>query len=131
MFTHREGKNGFAFLFVCNVFERKIVINCNNSTLPRGSRNISFDLLKKKDIRPHLRTVKVSQTSIPTEKDLILANTGKFNEDGTNMTICPRHRAEHGMFGDRVENVRTLGSDIRDEQRNHVKVEQTFCSQSR
>lgn len=52
----------------------------------------------KRDIRSHLRTVKVSQTSILTEKDLILARTGQFNEDGTNMTICPRHRAEHGTF---------------------------------
>ena len=52
----------------------------------------------KKDIRSHLRTVKVSQTSILTEKDLILARTGQLNEDGTNMTVCPKHRAEHGMF---------------------------------
>ena len=52
----------------------------------------------KRDIRSHLRTVKVSQTSILTEKDLILARTGQFNEDGTNMTIRPSHRAEHGTF---------------------------------
>ena len=52
----------------------------------------------KKDIRSHLKTVKVSQTSILTEKDLILARAGKFNEDGSSMTICPRHRAENGMF---------------------------------
>ena len=45
-----------------------------------------------------MRTVKVSQTSILTEKDLILVRTGQFNEDATNMTICPRHRAEHGTF---------------------------------
>ena len=53
---------------------------------------------RKRDIRSHLRTVKVSQTRILTEKDSILACTGHFNEDGTHMTICPRHRAEHGMF---------------------------------
>ena len=52
----------------------------------------------KKDIRSHLKAVKVSQTNILTEKDLILARTGQFDEDGTNMTICPRHRAEHGIF---------------------------------
>ena len=54
----------------------------------------------KRDIRSHLKTVKVSQTSILTEKDLILARTGQFNEDGTNMTIYPRQRVEHahGMF---------------------------------
>ena len=36
-------------------------------------------------------TTRSLQTSIPTEKDLILAHNGKLNEDGTNMTICPRH----------------------------------------
>ena len=35
------------------------------------------------------------------------------------------------LHGDRVENVCPLGSDIADEQRNHVKVEHTLCSQSR
>ena len=52
----------------------------------------------QKDIKAHLRTVKVSQTSVLTEKDLILARTGHFNEDGNKMTICPRHRAELGTF---------------------------------
>ena len=52
----------------------------------------------QKDIKSHLRTVKVSQTSILTEKDLILARTGNFDEDGANMTICPRHRAKLGVF---------------------------------
>ena len=42
--------------------------------------------------------VKVSQNSILTEKDLILSRTGRFDEDGANMTICPRHRAELGIF---------------------------------
>ena len=118
MFTHREGKNGFAFLFGCNVFERTIVIYLY---ITPGVTEYFPWSLEKNDIRSHLRTVKVSQTSIPTEKDLILAHTGKLNEDGTNTTICPRQnmRAEHGIFVDRVENVRTLGSDIGDEQRNH------------
>lgn len=52
----------------------------------------------KKDIRSHLRMVKVSQTNILTEKDLILARSAHFDEDGDTMTICPRHRAELGMF---------------------------------
>ena len=52
----------------------------------------------QKDIKSHLRIVKVSQNSILTEKDLILARTGRFDEDGANMTICPRHRAELGIF---------------------------------
>ena len=40
----------------------------------------------------------MGQTSLPTEKDLILARTGHFREDGANMTICPAHRAELGIF---------------------------------
>ena len=52
----------------------------------------------------HLRTIKVTQTRILTEKDLILACTGQFNDDGTNMTIYSRHRVEHACFGDQVEN---------------------------
>ena len=52
----------------------------------------------KKDVRSHLRTIKVGQTSLATEKDLILAHTGHFREDGANMTICPAHRAELGTF---------------------------------
>ena len=52
----------------------------------------------QKDIKSHLRIIKVSQNSILTEKDLILARTGRFDEDGANMTICPRHRAELGIF---------------------------------
>ena len=36
----------------------------------------------------------MGQTSLPIEKDLILARTGHFREDGTNMTIWPAHRSE-------------------------------------
>ena len=51
-----------------------------------------------KDIRVHLRTVNVSQTSILTEKDLILAHSGHFEEEGLGMAVCPKHRAELGIF---------------------------------
>lgn len=51
-----------------------------------------------KDIRAHLRAVNVSQTSIFTEKDLILARSGHFEEEGLNITVCPKHRAELGIF---------------------------------
>ena len=50
------------------------------------------------DIKAHLRAVNVSQTSILTEKDLILARSGHFEEEGLNMTVCPKHRAELGIF---------------------------------
>ena len=51
-----------------------------------------------KDIKAHLRAVNVSQTSILTEKDLILARSGHLEEEGLNMTVCPKHRAELAIF---------------------------------
>ena len=45
-------------------------------------------------IKEHLRDVKVSQTSVAFEKELILARVGLFDEsDGRDFTICPKHRA--------------------------------------
>ena len=40
----------------------------------------------------------MSQTSILTEKDLIFARSRHFEEEGLNMTVCPKHRAELGIF---------------------------------
>ncbi|XP_015756717.1 PREDICTED: uncharacterized protein LOC107336165 [Acropora digitifera] len=73
--------------------------NCDISNRYPGVKEL-FPLTNcKKDIRSHLRTIKVGQTSLLTEKDLILARTGHFREDGANMTVCPAHRAELGIFG--------------------------------
>lgn len=66
----------------------------------------------KKDIRSHLRTVKVSQTNILTEKHLILARTGQFNEDGTNIQYVRDTELNMAYFGDRWENVRILFTGI-------------------
>ena len=41
----------------------------------------------------HLRQLKVVQTSVGSEKDLILARVGFFDEMGNDMTVCPKHRA--------------------------------------
>ena len=49
-----------------------------------------------KDVRSHVR--QVSQTTVSTEKDLILARVGLFGDDGATRTICPRHRAELGLM---------------------------------
>ena len=51
-----------------------------------------------KDVRSHLRQVKVSHTTVSTEKDLILAQDGLFGDDGATSTIRPRHRAELGLM---------------------------------
>ena len=39
-----------------------------------------------KDIRAHLKAVNVSQTSILTQKDLILARSGRFKHDSMSKT---------------------------------------------
>ena len=53
----------------------------------------------KKDIISHLRTIKVvSQISLPTERDLIVARTVHFREDGADMTIYPGHPSDLGIF---------------------------------
>ena len=49
-------------------------------------------------IKEHLRDVKVSQTGVASEKELILAGVGLFDDsDGRDFTICPKHRAELGV----------------------------------
>ena len=50
------------------------------------------------DVREHLREVKVSQTCVASEKELILARAGLFGDsDSRDFTICPKHRAELGV----------------------------------
>jgi len=46
----------------------------------------------------NLREMKISQTLVASEKELILAHTGLFHHsDGRDFTICPKHRAELGV----------------------------------
>ena len=50
------------------------------------------------DVREHLREVRVSQTCVASEKELILARAGLFGDsDGRDFTICPKHRVELGV----------------------------------
>ena len=51
-----------------------------------------------KDIKSHLRQLKVAKTSVASEKDLILARVGLFNVEGNDMTVCPKHRAALGTW---------------------------------
>ena len=46
----------------------------------------------------HLRQLKVAQTSLVSEKDLILARVGLFNLEENDMTVCPKHRAVLGTW---------------------------------
>ena len=49
-------------------------------------------------IKEHLRDVNVSQTCVVSEKKLILARVGLFeDDDGRDFTICPKHRAVLGV----------------------------------
>ena len=50
----------------------------------------------------------MSQTSILTEKDLTLARSGHFEEEGLNMAVCPKPELNLGFFGDQEENALIL-----------------------
>ena len=65
---------------------------CNFSARFPG-RNEFFPLSScNKAIKSHLRQLKVAQTSVVSEKDLILARVGLFNLEGNDMTVCPKHQ---------------------------------------
>ena len=49
----------------------------------------------EKDVKSHLRQLKVPQTCVRSEKELILAR-GLFNQDDADETVCPKHRAALG-----------------------------------
>ena len=51
-----------------------------------------------RDIKSHLRQLKVAQTSVGSEKDLILSRVGLFDQQGDDMTVCPKHRAALGTW---------------------------------
>ena len=51
-----------------------------------------------RDIKSHLRQLKVAQTSVRSEKDLILARVGFFDEMGDDMTVCPKYCAALGTW---------------------------------
>lgn len=72
--------------------------NCDSSSRYPGY-NKYFPLLScDKEVKSHLRNVKVSQASVSSEKDLILARAGLFDEAGDDLTICPKHRSKMGLF---------------------------------
>jgi len=49
-------------------------------------------------VKEHLREVKVSQTCVASEKELILARAGLFGDSaGRDFTICLKHRAKLGV----------------------------------
>ena len=71
---------------------------CNLSARFPG-KNEFFPLSScTKDIRSHLRQLKVSQTSVVLEKHLILARAGIFDLEGNDMTVCPKHRSALGTW---------------------------------
>ena len=98
--------------------------NCSISKRYPGVKEFFSLTSCKTDIRSHLRTRKVSQTTLTTKGDFILARTGHFREDRATMTICPSDRAEIRTFfmcGLAVENVRTLCMEM-ERQRNRIKL---------
>ena len=71
---------------------------CNCSARFPG-KNEFFPLSScTKDIKSHLRQLKVAQTSVISEKAHILARVGLFDLEGNYMTVCPKHRAALGTW---------------------------------
>ena len=73
-------------------------LSCSFVTFSNKGCDVSKRSPCHKDIRAHLRAVNVSQTSILKEKYLILARSVHFEEEGLNMVVFPKHRAELGIF---------------------------------
>ena len=46
----------------------------------------------------HLKSVKVSSSSVVSEGELILLRAGIFDDDGKGMTVCPKHRECPGVY---------------------------------
>ena len=79
-------------------FLRYCESSCDRSSRWRGHSEFYPLVACNSDIKSHLRSVKVSQTCVSSEKDLILARAGLFEHDGNGLVICPKHRAELGVM---------------------------------
>ena len=49
------------------------------------------------DVRAHLRELQTTQSCVASEREMILACVGLFDEEGEDMVICPKHRALLGV----------------------------------
>ena len=49
------------------------------------------------DVKAHLRGLQTTQSCVASERELILARVGLFDEKGEDMVICPKHRALLGV----------------------------------
>lgn len=49
------------------------------------------------DVKVHLRGLQTTQSCVASERELILARVGLFDEKGEDMVICPKHRASVGV----------------------------------
>lgn len=50
-----------------------------------------------RDVRVHLKKVKVSSSSVLSEAELILLRAGIFDKEGEGVTVCPKHRDSLGL----------------------------------
>lgn len=70
---------------------------CGTSTKSTKETNFIPISSCTRNVKPHLCRLNVSQSSISSEKDLILARAGLFEEEGNSLTICPKHRDTLGL----------------------------------
>ena len=50
-----------------------------------------------RNLSAHLRQISASHKSVSSEKELILARVGLFDESGHDFTVCPKHRDKLGV----------------------------------
>ena len=70
-------------------------VKCDVSARYPGGNEFFTLFSCEKDVKSHLRQLKVPQTCVRSEKELILAR-GLFNQDDADETVCPKHRAALG-----------------------------------
>ena len=70
-------------------------VKCDVSARYPGGNEFFTLFSCEKDVKSHLRQLKVPQTCVRSEKELILAR-GLFDQDDADETVCPKHRAALG-----------------------------------
>ena len=63
----------------------------------RGNELLPLSSCSRDVVSAHLRQISVSHKSVSSEKELILARAGLFDESGRDFTICPKHRDKLGV----------------------------------
>ena len=76
---------------------RRVGTNCGLSARNPLFKEYFPILYCKRDVTVHLKRLNVSSSSLSSESKLILLRSGRFDEQGDGMTVCPKHRDVLGL----------------------------------